>query len=75
MTNITLLTERIKQSGYKLQFIAEQCGLTYQGLLPKLKGERDFKQTEITALTDLLKLSDADCIAIFFADGVDSQST
>lgn len=68
MTNTALLAEKIRQSGYKLQYVAEQCGLTYQGLLPKLKGERDFKQTEITALRDLLKLTDAESNAIFFAD-------
>lgn len=71
MTNTTLLAEKIRQSGYKLQFLAERCGLTYAGLLPKLKGEREFRQTEITALRDLLKLSDADCNAIFFVDCVD----
>lgn len=71
MTNTTLLADRIKESGYKLQFIAERCGLTYQGLLPKLKGERDFRQTEIIALRDLLRLSDSDCNAIFFAENVD----
>lgn len=71
MTNVTLLAEKIRLSGYRLQYIAEQCGVTYQGLLPKLKGEREFRQTEITALRDLLKLSDADCNAIFFADNVD----
>ena len=68
MTNTALLAEKIRQSGYKLQYVAEQCGLTYQGLLPKLKGERDFKQTEVTALRDLLKLTDAESNAIFFAD-------
>lgn len=75
MTNTVLLSERIRQSGYKLQFLAERCGLTYAGLLPKLKGERDFKQTEITVLREMLKLSDADCNAIFFADCVDKTST
>lgn len=71
MTNVPLLAERIKASGYKLQYLAEQCGLTYQGLQPKLKGEREFKQTEMAVLQDLLKLSDAECREIFFADGVD----
>lgn len=71
MTNTTLLSERIRQSGYKLQYLAERCGLTYAGLLPKLKGERDFRQTEITVLRELLKLSDADCNRIFFNEGVD----
>ena len=71
MTNTALLAEKIRMSGYKLQFIAERCGGTYQGLLPKLKGEREFRQTEIVALRELLKLTDAECNAIFFAEEVD----
>ena len=32
MTNTELLREKINASGYKLQFVAEKCGLTYFGL-------------------------------------------
>lgn len=71
MTNVVLLAERIRRSGFKLQYIAERCGLTYKGLLPKLKGKREFKQSEIVALRELLKLSDNDSNAIFFANEVD----
>lgn len=75
MTNTKLLAEQIRLSGYRLAYIAEQCGLTYAGLLPKLKGEREFKQTEIMTLQDLLKLTDKGVKDIFFADDVDKKST
>lgn len=75
MTNIKILNEKIRKSGYKLTFIAEQCGLTYQGLLPKLKGKREFTQSEISALRDLLKLTLDEITEIFFADEVDETST
>lgn len=75
MTNTVLLLERIRQSGYKLQYLAEQCGLDRSSLRRKIQNESEFKQTEIAVLRKLLKLSDADCIAIFFADCVDKTST
>ena len=75
LTNTVLLSNRIRQSGYKLQFLAERCGLDPKTLRRKIQNESEFKQTEITVLRELLKLSDADCNAIFFADCVDKTST
>lgn len=71
MVDITRLRKKIDESGYKLKFIAEQCGLTYQGFLPKLNGERDFTLKESWILKDLLKLSDEEWKAIFFSEKVD----
>lgn len=71
MTNTVLLGEKIRQSGYKLQFLAEKCGLDRSTLYKKIQNQSEFKQTEISALIELLKLSDADCNRIFFADSVD----
>lgn len=66
MTNVGMLKERIEKSGYKLKFVAEKCGLTYPGLLPKLNGEREFNQTEIAALRELLNLTADEADKIFF---------
>lgn len=66
MTDEKKLREKINESGYKLIFIAEKCGLTYPGLLKKIKNETEFKASEIQALKDLLDLSDAEANAIFF---------
>lgn len=67
MTDTMLLREKMDQSGYKLRFIAEKAGLTYQGLLNKLNNVREFKASEIKALSDLLNLTEAERTAIFFS--------
>ena len=67
MTNTELLREKINASGYKLQFVAEKCGLTYFGLMKKVNNETEFKASEIKALKDLLNLTDDDATKIFFA--------
>lgn len=67
MTDTVLLREKMDQSGYKLRFIAEKVGLTYQGLLNKLNNIREFKASEIKALSDLLNLTEAERTAIFFS--------
>ncbi len=71
MTNTKLLRERIDQSGYKIRFVAEKIGLTYQGLLNKINNRRQFRADEIQALYELLDLSEEDRVAIFFATEVD----
>ena len=71
MTNTTLLRRKIDESGYKLIFIAEKCGLTYQGLLKKIRNETEFKASEIQTLKELLNLTTEEVNAIFFAVHVD----
>ena len=71
MVDVVALRQRIDDSGYKLQYIAEQCGLTYQGFLPKLKGEREFTVRESWILKNLLHLTDEEWKDIFFCDVVD----
>ena len=43
MTDTIALREKIKESGYKLVFIANKIGLTYQGFLKKLNNDSEFK--------------------------------
>lgn len=71
MTNTTLLRRKIDKSGYKLIFIAEKCGLTYPGLLKKIRNETEFKASEIQTLKELLNLTTEEVNAIFFAVHVD----
>lgn len=75
MTNSVLLRNRIDRSGYKLRYIAEQCGLSYQGFLPKLNGEREFTQSEIMTLARLLRLTTDEVREIFFAEKADETSS
>ena len=75
MTNEKKLRKKIAESGYKLQFIAKKLGITYQGLLKKLRNESEFKASEIQILTCLLNLQGNERDDIFFADNVDKMPT
>lgn len=75
MTNTKLLRECIDASGYKIRFIAEKCGITYQAFLNRMNGDIEFRVDEMRTLRDLLKLSMEDADAIFFASDVDEMST
>ena len=75
MTNTELLRRKIDEAGYKLQFVAEQCGLTYQGFMNKVNNKSDFTAPEINALRLLLKLSPEEVERIFFTVDVDNLST
>lgn len=71
MTNTELLREKIERSGYKLRFIAEKLGITYQGLLNKINNRSEFRAKEIQVLYNLLSLTEEERVAIFFTHDVD----
>lgn len=75
MTNIELLDKAIDNSGLKITYIAKQLGITREGLYKKLKGETEFKASEIIAVQKLLNLSNAMRDKIFFAKKVELKST
>lgn len=58
MTDSNALRDMIKKSGFKLKFVAEQIGLTTYGLQLKIDNKNEFKTGEISALCELLKISD-----------------
>ncbi|MCI7631615.1 MAG: helix-turn-helix transcriptional regulator [Oscillospiraceae bacterium] len=66
MTDTELLRKKIKQSGYKIQFIAKKLGISYQGLLNKINNKSEFRAKEIQILHDLLNLTEDERVAIFF---------
>lgn len=67
MTNSELLRQKIEQSGYKLRFLAEQIGVTYQAFLNKINNRSEFRAKEIQALYELLNLTEEERAEIFFA--------
>ena len=67
MTYRELLKAEIARSGLKLSYIAEQLGLTYQGLKLKLDGKNEFRENEMRGLVVLLKLNKTTRDKIFFA--------
>ena len=66
MMDSKLLRDVLRDSGYRLVYVAGACGLTYAGFLKKLNNETEFKASEIMALRRLLQLTDAEINAIFF---------
>ena len=73
--DLTLLAEKIEQSGMKRKAIAERMNLTPMGLANKLKGKRDFSSTEIKGIAHAINLTREDILSIFFADSVDKTPT
>lgn len=52
------LNLRIDKSGYRRDYVADQIGLSRQGLGLKLKGKTEFTRSEIVALCQLLEIKD-----------------
>lgn len=67
MTNTNLLKEHINNSGYKRSYIAARLGITTYSLSMKINNESEFKASEMTALSNLLKIDARTRDAIFFA--------
>lgn len=71
MTNTKLLDEKIEQSGKKMKYLAEKCGLSVQGFRNCRKNKAEFKTRHIQILCEELgitKLTEKE--AIFYAKNV-----
>lgn len=67
MTDRELLDKRIEECGYRLDFIAEQLGITRATLRNKRIGKAEFTASEIKALSSLLHIDSSEEIRkIFF---------
>ena len=71
MTDSVLLASKIKENGYTCSIIAEELGITRQGLWKKINNRSEFKQTEIEKISRLLNLDTEVSNRIFFTVGVD----
>ena len=67
MVDLKLLVETIDRSGLKRSYIAEEIGLTREGLWNKLSGKTEFTASEMSGLKRVLSLSNARFRRIFFA--------
>ena len=68
MTNSELLKEKIKESGYKIQFIADKIGLSRQALSNKTNNNTQFTVEEMKAISKILKVDGEEMKRIFFDD-------
>lgn len=57
MTNTALLREYIDKSGLKLQFIADEIGISRASLWQKITNKTEFKASEIRVLCDCLGIN------------------
>lgn len=72
MTDTLLLKKKIKESGLKLQFIADKLGISRQSLSYKINNLRGFNQYEMEILKELLSIDTYEEFkAIFFKPDVD----
>lgn len=62
---LELLNDKIRESGMKKNFLAEQIGIDRVSLYNKLAGKTEFTVTEIIKLCDALKLNDREKKQIF----------
>lgn len=68
MTNTQLLRQRIKESGLKLQYIADYLGISRVTLTMKIENQSDFRQNEIRKLCELLHIESAAKKSLIFLE-------
>lgn len=66
MINTKLLEKKISDSGMTMVSLAEKTGILRESLYNKLKGNTEFKASEISSLSKVLRLSTRERDAIFF---------
>ena len=65
--NKELLYKKIDQSGQSLISISKKMGITREALYHKLRGNSEFKASEIAKITEVLSLTKRERDSIFFA--------
>lgn len=63
--DMNLLEQKIVESGYRREFIAEKLGLTRFGFREKINNPDRWKVSEVRELVKLLNISKADSRKIF----------
>ena len=67
MGDMTMLRRKIKDSGVTITAVADRIGVTRETLYNRLDGKSEFKASEISCLTNMLRLKKAEQDAIFFS--------
>jgi len=66
MANTEMIREYIRDSGYKMQFVARAMEISATALNHKLQGKTEFKLSEAERLSTMLGLNMAERDACFF---------
>lgn len=75
MTNDYLLNKKIKNSGYRFGYLANQLNLSRAGLYNKINGKTEFLASEIQSLSEILNLDIHEREDIFFNKEADNMDT
>lgn len=67
MTNTEMLENKIKESGKKISYLAQKCGLSYAGFRNCVTNKAEFKATHIDVLCKELGIDLKEMKHIFFA--------
>lgn len=67
MTNEALLRDAIDKNGAKITWLCEKTGISREAFYRKMRGDSEFKASEIMSICDLLHISERDRTRIFFA--------
>ena len=65
MVDTQLLEQKIKESGYRMDFIYKQLGITGRSYQNKVSGKTSFRAAEVYVLCDLLKITEDEQKKIF----------
>ena len=69
MTNVKMLSAKIKESGLKKSYIAEQLGISRASLISLLNNKVEFKTSQLIVMCRVLNITDDEEVkAIFFAN-------
>lgn len=71
MADLELLEKKINDTGMTMVAIAEKTGILRETLYNKLRGISEFKASEISRISNVLRLSSAERDEIFF--DIDSE--
>lgn len=67
MPNMELLSKKIEDSGIPITVIAKKSGILRETIYNRLNGRGEWKASEITALTNVLRLSKKERDDIFLS--------
>jgi DNA-binding Xre family transcriptional regulator len=71
--DLILLNSKIDEIKIPITTIAEKMGISRQTFYLKMGGQREFKDSEIEKICDILRLTDDEKSSIFSADRVDKS--
>lgn len=74
LLNKTMLREKLKAERWTPTLLSKRLNMSVVTLRYKLRGDGEFKASEITELKDILNLTDSEVVSIFLSRELDKTS-